>query len=301
MIDRRTISIALVALMTGFSSAQGQGDAILADAIKFPGSYAQVCDVMTTSPDVPFWALQLHDLQGSALSEEKKCALLMNRDQVIAALKKQLKAIDFSKKPQVIPQDPNGEGEEISSGSDPKTFSSHLLRVIEHLDAVEVLPELLEVEAELVKRINLCKEDPKIAPPYVDGWFIGIISEEGSIDEKTKPELQMARVAQRDVLMLMHIMLRNKHFGPMLQCDFEKQLRQLMLKNQEKHKLRAALTKAKTLERLIENPDLTYTPEIDAVSGIVHAPEYEEYSIAYSRPLRDGIRAAAQKWIDVKP
>ncbi|MEP2776531.1 MAG: hypothetical protein ABJQ29_10285 [Luteolibacter sp.] len=274
----------LIALQPAFAET---GTELLDKLIAAPGSYSQVCDVLMTTPDVPFKAFQIQDYAGAYFSDDNLSLIRSQREGLVAAVRKRLREIDLTREPVAPKPDPNAEKEELEMGdcygADPKSLNSFLFEIIKRTSATEALPELLALEERLVVAINEAKEGGD--PPEVSGWYAGIMGQEYDEHEpetvsERRSKLNRSRIAQRDLVMLIAMLMREQKYGPYLATDFEKAYVEGLRKQAEENGI------AK------DDPYI----QTDPISGIRHY-KYVEVAIPYSRPLRDGVRAAAEKWI----
>lgn len=271
---------------------------LLDRVISHPGSYAQVCDVVTAPGDLPYRAYGGFSYLGATFSKANLAEVGKNRDAVVKAIRARLSELDLAREPEELKEDPAPEesfdGEDV--GCDPKVLNPLLLELILELKAVEALPELLVVEEKLVKGIAETRADPKAKPPVTTGWFVA--NENGNHDEKEpdavrerKFRLFQARVAQRDVVITMARLLRGEKYGPYLATAIEKAYvkglkAEAKAEGYENYKPGDALPAGKEYLEL----------EIDAVSG-VPKEKYFSVAIPYTRESRDEVRAVAGKWI----
>lgn len=274
------------------------GAALLDKVISHPGSYAQVCDVMTSPFDIPYHAYRINGYSGASFSKANVSAIEDNRDSLVKAIRARLLEIDFSKKPQQPSDDPspeeNMDGE--AYGNDPKSLNPLLLEIILNLDAVEALPELLVVEQKLVDGIAKAKENIKVAPPLVNGWYVAQENLEYKEDEpEAKRErrfnLFQSRIAQRDVVMVMAVLMREKKFEPYLKTSLEAEYAKGLKKQAKEFNFPEVTDPSKAPEE-IEGWKVEYDPIAKVLKR-----EYSPVLIPYTRESRDQIRAAASKWI----
>ena len=282
--------------------AAGQ-DALLDKIISYPGSYSQVCDVMSMPEDIPYQAFVISDFEGSGFSKSNQALIDKNRKPLIKAVRARLLALDFSRKPTPPLEDPkpeeNMDGDAF--GYDPASLNPLLLRLIRRLHAIETLPELLVVEQKLVKEIAKAKDDSKAAPPVVAGWLVGM---EGSYDENAKDDeaqrdrkanLFNARVAQRDLVMVMAVLMREKSYPAYLKTSIETAYAK-GLKIQSKQGDLAKFKSGEPIPKELKHLEI----EIDPITRLPRA-RYSPVKIPYTRESRDEVRAAAEKWITEHP
>lgn len=330
-LDRISVSVALesmkwpiffgnLVLITNLHAQAPEGAALLDKVVSYPGAYSQVCDVFTSPSDVPYHAFEISGYREAYFSKVKLAAIKANRESLVEAIRARLLAIDFSKAPKELPADPSPddkENEEISSGSDPMTLNPFLLDLIHQTHAIEALQELLIVEGKLVKGIAAAKDDVKVAPPLVDGWFVVEEADMSELDQDDaekisrerekdpspaeiakldrKRNLFQARVAQRDVVMTIALLMREKSYPPYLKTTFEAAYAKGL----------KALVKKDRLDAF--KPGDSLPPELEGrkvdIDKITQLPvvEFSSVAIPYSRESRDEIRAAAAQWITEHP
>jgi hypothetical protein len=274
-------------------------DALLDKIISHPGSYSQVCDIMTAEADIPYRAFELTDFSGASFSKTNQALIDKNRGPLIEAIRARLLQVDFTREAKAPGEDPkpeeNFDGD--AYGCDPQSLNPLLLELIRQLNAIETLPELLIVEQKLVKGIARAKNDPKSPAPIVAGWFIGFFTKnwesqtEAERDRNSK--LFQARVAQRDLVMLMAVLMREKSYGPYLKSSLETAYVRGLKKNAMDY------PKYKPGDPL---PEEKYGRgfKLDPVTRIIRR-EGDFVSIPYSRESRDEVRAAAAKWVAAHP
>jgi hypothetical protein len=293
----------LIACSWQLRAEELSAEKLLDQVISRPGSYSQVCDVMTAPPDIPYQLFQITDFMGASLSKSNQALVDKNRDGLIKALRSRLLAIDFSRKaaPPVVDPKPEENFDGDAFGCDPKALSPIMLTLLQQLHGIEALPELLVVEQKLVEGIAKAKEDyAKGMPPEVAGWFVGEMRDdydenepEAKRDRRTK--LFQARVAQRDLVMTMAVLMREKSYKPYLETTLEaayvKGLK-AEAKKQGYDKIKVGAESPKEVKGM----DVV----VDPVTMIIR-PAYFSVKLPYTRESRDEIRAAAAKWIAEHP
>ena len=297
-----TVLALLFPLTATIRAAEEDGGALLDKAIQFPGSYCQVCDVMTAPSDLPYRAYQLSGFAGASFSKANLAAMKANREPIVKAIRARLPQIDLARKAAEPKQDPapeeNMDGDTV--GCDPKVLNPLLLEIILTLDATETLPELLALEAKLVDGIAKAKDNAKATPPQVQGWFVA--EERDHYDEK-EPEakrdrriqLFQSRVAQRDLVVLMGRLLREKNYGPYLTTS---SLEKAYVKGIKKEAQEDGIADYQPGKPLPEDKK-DWDVRLDPVSKVPVTP-YSSVSIPYTRASRDEVRAAVEKWIKEK-
>lgn len=291
--------IALVASLQAQETKPAvDGSNLLDKVISHPGSYSQVCDVMTSSSDIPYRAYELSDFSGASLSKANLEAIGKNRDALVRAIRARLLAIDLTKEAKQPSEDPapetNNDGE--TYGNDPNSLNPLLLVLIQQLHATETLPELLVVEQKLVDGIAKAKEDVKTVPPIVTGWFVG--QENYDYDENEpaakrdrRNNLFQARVAQRDLVILMASLMREKSYALFLETKLEAAYVKGIKASAKEFKLPSPAPG----EPLPEEHE-GWKIDKDPVTGTIRRA-YNPVLVPYSRESRDEVRAAASKWI----
>ncbi len=257
---------------------------------------------MVAPSDIPYQLFQITDFAGASLSKSNQALVDKNRDGLVKALRSRLLAIDFSRKaaPPITDPKPEENFDGDAFGCDPKALSPMMLTLLQQLHGIEALPELLVVEQKLVDGIAKAKDDAKIMPPEVAGWFVGEMREdydekepEAKRDRRTK--LFQARVAQRDLVMLMATLMREKSYKPYLETALEAAYVKGMkveAKKQGYDKIKVAAESPKEINGM----DVV----VDPVTMIIR-PAYFSVKLPYTRESRDEIRAVAEKWIAEHP
>jgi len=291
-------SLYLAGFLAATTLSQAQDSSLLDRVVSHPGSYGQVCDVMSAPQDIPYRAFQITDFAGAAFSKANLEEVAKNREILVKAIRARLLEVDFTREPKQPSEDPkpeeNNDGE--AYGCDPKSLNPLILNLIQELHAIETLPELLVVEAKLVKGIAMTKDDAKAPPPVVDGWFVA--AENTNYDEpeakrERKRKLFNARVAQRDLVMLMALLMREKNFEPYLKSGIEI----AYAKGLKAEARKSGVDHLKPGDPLpLELGNATFDP----ITKVL-VPKYQSVAIPYSRESRDEIRAAAEKWITGHP
>ena len=302
--------VAFFSLVVSIASAKPEaasGDAILTKVLRTPGLYNQICDAVEVKLPIPM-TLTTPWVSGEAeLSKASRKLVNTNRAALIPALKKQLAAIDFAKKPAKQKPDPKpSEDSDVEGvGVDPKAFSNVLLDVVRELKAVEILPELLAVEAKLFAGLTEAEKNPKAAIPKVDGAdgagiYMKAPPELDEDSDKWTPEQkanwertnELVRVSglHRDLLMLIYNLMREKKFGPLLASNLEKiylvELQRLAAEDD-------ILKKAKSLEEVPEEE--RESVKVDPINGVLFR-DYPPVQLEFSIPAREEIIAIAAEF-----
>lgn len=291
----------LIVLTAALHAEVPEAARLLDKVISHPGSYSQVCDVMTAPADVPYRAFEITDFWGASFSKANQALIEKNRTALSKELRARLLAIDLSreaKQPGVDPKpEENFDGDAF--GCDPHSLNPLLLGLIQQLHAVETLPELLVVEQKLTGEIAKAKDDAKAAPPVVCGWFVAMEGDHNDNETDAKRDrrikLFQSRIAQRDMVMLMALLMREKAYKPYLETTLEAAYVKGLKGKARELKLPAAKP-GKGLPEKIDG----YKIDVDPITGLVRR-EFSPVLIPYTRESRDQIRAAAAKWISEHP
>ena len=296
---KRPFSLAAALVISLQTVLAETGTELIDRIIAAPGSYSQVCDFLITTRDVPLKPFEIQDYSGAYFSEENIALLKSRREEVVAAVRKRLGKIDLTREPVVPDPDPNADAQDADGdlyGADPMALSSFLLDMIKKTSAIEALPELLALESKMVAAIAAARNGEE--PPKVYGWYSVMFDVDrkdldssnaagtGTSEYKASQtgELNRSRIAHRDLVTLMAYLMREQKYEPYLATDFEKEYVKGLKKQAKDHDL--------------DDPGKADDSSIktDPISGIRHY-DYLEVAIPYTRPLRDGVRAAAEKWI----
>ncbi len=290
-------------LMTAALPARAATQQSLLDAlISHPGSYSQVCDAMSAPADIPYLAFEITDFAGASFSKSNQATILKNRDALVKSIRAKLTAIDLTRPARQPGEDPkpeeNFDGE--AYGCDPDSLNPLLLTLVQQLHAIETLPELLAVEKKLVEGIAKAKDDAKAKPPVVNGWQVHMESEDYNENEDPakrdrRSNLFQARVAQRDLVMIMALLMREKSFEPYLNSELEKKYQAGITAQAKEFKLPKIARDAEPPKE-VDGADVVRDP----VTGLL-VRTYSPVKIAYSRESRDEVRAAAEKWVAAHP
>ena len=298
VIMKVNLTIAAAILISAQVSLAETGTELLDKLIAAPGSYSQVCDVLTVSQEIPFQAFQIQDYAGAYFSDSNLALMKARRGEVVEAVRKRLGEIDLTREPVPPKADPKATKEDLEMsecyGADPLSLNSFLFEIIRQTAATEAMPELLALETRLVDAIAKAKEGGN--PPEVSGWYAAMIGEnydesepEAKRDRRSK--LNRSRIAQRDLVTLIATLMRGEKYAPYLATDFEKAYVAGLRKQAKEAGYPTLAADAEIPKKL---SDLAVVR--DPISGIL-CDKYQQVEIAYSRPLRDGVRAAAEKWI----
>lgn len=290
-------------LLSSLRAQQSPTDQLLDTVISHPGSYSQVCDIMTAPLDIPYQALELRDFAGASFSQVNQTAIQKNRDALVESIRLRLSEIDFARKPINPPLDPNPESnyDGDAMGNDPLSLNPLLLRLALNLGATEALPELLTLEQKLVDGIAKAKDNLQAPPPWVAGWFVAQEGEQYNEKEAAavrdrRNNLFQARVAQRDLVVTIARLLREKSYSPYLNTQLEKAYEAGLVANARKFKLPKYQPNQKPLTEVDDND-----VELDPITQLYRRKYDSAVLVPYSRPSRDEVRAAAAQWIAEHP
>jgi hypothetical protein len=175
------------------------------------------------------------------------------------------------------------------SGVSTYDLSQLLLNITIDLNAVEALPHLLRVEAELSTMLEMNAADPSLILPekYVDAGFIDEADLKERIEDtdreketfqqrfireakhRAKSNRQHCIVAQRDLLATILCLLRQEKYSPLLSSDVEKSYRAWII--------------------------------IDPIINAPTAYAHPQAKIPYTPVLRATIRGWANSWLETTP
>ena len=275
---------------------------LLDQVISHPGSYSQVCDVASTSPGIPYRLFQITDFAGASFSKANQALVDKNRNGLIKAIRSRLLAVDFSKSPVTPSEDPKPEANDDGDafGCDPKALSPMILTLIQQLHGIETLPELLAVEQKLVKAIAKAKDDTNVMPPKVAGWSVSEEHADYDLDEPEakrdrRTNLFHARVAQRDLIVTMALLMREKAYKPYLATTLEAAYVK-GIKADAAENGYSKLNVRPGTEKHLDGKILC----VDPVTKITYMMNFS-VKLPYTRESRDQIRAVAGKWINEHP
>lgn len=297
-IMKRHLTFAAAIVIAIQASHAETGTELLDKLIAAPGSYSQVCDVLTVSPEIPFKAFEIQDYAGAYFSDANLALMKARRGELVEAVRKRLGEIDLTREPVTPKPDPKAtkQDREMADcfGADPRSLNSFLFEIIRQTSATEAMPELLSLEMRLVDAIEKAKAGGK--PPEVSGWYAAMMGEEYDENEpeskrERRSKLNRSRIAQRDLVTLIATLMRGEKYAPYLATDFEKAYVAGLKKQAKEAGYPTLAADAEIPKKLRELAVLR-----DPISGILY-DKYQQVEIAYSRPLRDGVRAAAEKWV----
>jgi len=194
---------------------------LLEEVIRKPGMWNQMCSIPgPLAFDVPLPMYGLATPRNFYLSEANLDRLRGQRAAVSADIVKLLNRMDLSKAT-------NGPGTFSMTGSnqDPEQLSGTLLDIILRLNAVEALPGLLRLEADLNQGLAAATSDPASVPDLdLDSPVMETISYKDDLKDAQSPRHRRefaARIYQREILSVLAALLRHQHYQPLLDSDLE--------------------------------------------------------------------------------
>jgi hypothetical protein len=246
----RPLAFALLLTTASLPAAEAPS---LDELLRFPGSYSQICDARQAPFPAPIPGFRTI-MHGEAGFSDKKLALIkQHRATLIPAIAARLESIDLTRQPTAQPKDPSIPKDEIDVdpiGADPAVFSTLLVAMIEHLDAVEVFPQLMALEEKFHTILTAAEKDPKAALPQFDGtegagMGISNLLKDGEEYDTLTPERKaeterqtaifQAQAMHRDILALFVRSMRKAGYGPMLASPLEKTYGSLLKKKWADH------------------------------------------------------------------
>jgi hypothetical protein len=201
------------------------------------------------------------------------------------------------------------------SGVSTYDLSQLLLNITIDLNAVEALPHLLRVEAELSTMLEMNAADPSLILPekYVDAGFIDEADLKERIEDtdreketfqqrfireakhRAKSNRQHCIVAQRDLLATILCLLRQEKYSPLLSSDVEKSYRAEVLKNAAEENFGPIKKESDIKEE--DRAWIIIDPIINAPTAYAHP----QAKIPYTPVLRATIRGWANSWLETTP
>ena len=213
------------------SFVEPSGDALLDEAVRFPGSYSQVCSFATAkvnANETPLPAYGLLLPREYQLGEYMAAKLLTYRDKVVPVAIARLKAIDFTHLPAPHASFVVRSGM-WETGMDPHALSGLFLSVLQVTRATEALPELLRLEEQLHKLAidGMANNDAPLPVLDADYSYALIPSSKESsrnekITEERKGNLYKIQVMDHEILGVMAGLLRKERYSPLLGSQLEK-------------------------------------------------------------------------------
>ncbi len=213
------------------------GEKLLDELIAKPGNFNQMCGTPPPLPfDAPLPAYSVLAPRHYSFGANSILRLQSYRKEVMLVLLDRLKNVDLSKAQPTPVMAKNWE----YSRSNPRAFSSLLLSVALHLQAIEALPELLRLEDQLHSALLKAEKDEKAPLPQLEldspvGWSTIKVVDDKKKQKAQKPtkedkksferktDLFTCRIYQRELLALIARLLREEKYQPLLASSIEKE------------------------------------------------------------------------------
>jgi hypothetical protein len=194
---------------------------LLDEVIRTPGQWSQMCASPPPLPfDVPLPLYALATPRYFSLSQANAARLLKRRDDVVPEIVARLSKFDFS----MVKPGP-ASFSTLEFRQDPNHLSGLMLQIILELKAVETLPQLLRLEANLNQRLEAALTNPSGLPsldlnsPVTWQSDSGARFTDGSEEQR---RVFAGRVLQRETLSVIAALLRQERFQPLLQSEYER-------------------------------------------------------------------------------
>jgi hypothetical protein len=282
-----------------------------------PGAWSQMC---ASPPPVPFHVpvpistgaiTYRHFNLGAAETK-----LLQNkRPQVIAELSQALQGMSLAKSPKVVVRDYSSE----HSGERLEWLCPMHLQVIRSVSAIELLPEILNLEEQLADLLEAAEHDPDATLPALDFDLPGYVKEGEDLQKRPEEYWKSAehrrnqatvecRAAQRELLGTVTLLLQREGFAQLailFRAELQETLANEIVKKTEsiarmKHHLAEMLSKdpkedaPEYLTRAIKSREQEL---VDLKTG-KQKPEGE---VPYTPVLRAKIRELAATFLKTVP
>jgi hypothetical protein len=221
-LTNRWLLILLITLAAALpASAETSAGKLLNEIIRDPGHWSQMCVASPPIPfDVPFPFYSLATPRYFSLSQENVARLQKARAQVVPEIVRRMGKIDLSR-PAKQKKDSFST---TDSDQDPNHLTGLLLDIILELNAVETLPELLRLEADLNFRLKTAEKDGGASLPVLDAAgpvrMTGVDSASKSFSQRERTFV--SRIFQRELLSVMAALLRQERFQPLLDSELER-------------------------------------------------------------------------------
>ena len=289
------------------------GEQLLDDAIVHPGGYNQMCMLPPpVNADVPLPLYGLRVSRHFHLSRKTADVLLARRAEVVAALSHRFDTMDLAKP--AVPKKPRAnDGKAVGpmeSGYDPQLLSGVLIEVALSLNAVEALPGMLKVEAQLTAIIEAAENDAAapvpdlpvdgiMYPPEISSWER---TSKGGFKEKTMTKalergqaLLRCRVYQRELLSVMAKLMRDARFQPLLNSAIERPYGDALKKNAKSDELKAIKRPDD-----IPNKDRPWT-HWDPIYNLPASAIWPKPEMPFNPEVRAQIRGFVERFIKENP
>lgn len=302
----------LILLSASLAVSAASPDSLLDEAIKNPGGYNQMCAMPApVKADVPLPIYNLRVSRHFNLSQKAAEKLLAHRDDVAKALAARLAAMDLAK----LPPKPAPAKESPSfpppSGFSPRSLSGVMLEIAMELKAIEALPGLLKVEAQLAAILAVAEKDTAAPVPVLEVDGISYPADlrthdyvklkDGTFDAKPKPNIREiereqailnCRVYQREILSVITRLLRDARFQPLLDSEIEKTFAAQLKKDARSEQL-------KDIKKAEDIPaDERAFVKWDAIQNLPSMGPRAE--LPYTEKLRGQIREFATQFLAAK-
>jgi hypothetical protein len=211
------------------ASSGDAGRALLDEVMDKPGSWNQICMLSRApafEPPVPVFSGRL-TVRYFELGKDEAQRLQEKRRDVVPVLVDLLHGMDLSKPPAETRGPKKSGFENARAGFKADWLNQLHLDIIRETNAVETLPELLRLEAQLQSRLEALDKDPKADLPDLPLDAPAAFQKAGDEDKRKQPgyweskeherdvRIFTCRVFQREILGTMTELLRNEAFAPM--------------------------------------------------------------------------------------
>ena len=233
----KPLLLALPVFLVCYAAAEPFAGNLLDEIIARPGGWNQMCSGGPLIPaDVPLPLYSLAAPRTFPLSQNNIARVRARRAEVASEITARLKKIYFFV-PSVRPEDLSSETYSRLAATpegrlalwDNQAYGTNrltgvVLQIVLESKAVEALPELLRLEADLNQRLENVAKDNGITLPdlefYAEASFSGLDFQSKSYPREHR--LVVARIYQRELLSVMAALLRDRHFQPILDSEVEK-------------------------------------------------------------------------------
>lgn len=300
-------------ILTGLPAAAQNNGTSLDDLLRYPGDYSQICDARVSPfpAPIPAFRTMLHGEAG--FSTARLEYIRKNRATLIPAIAAKLESVDLTKKPEPQQPDksiPKDQSDVDPIGSDPDSYSTQLLALVEELEATELFPQLIKIEEKLHSMLTAAEKDPAAPLPEIDGakgsgLVVDIPLKDGEDWDTLSParekeiarkrELFAAQAADRDILALFVKSMRKAGYHPMLESDLEKTYGRLL---KSKWKDDETLSKYKSASDIpVEDREGV---KFDPIHKVAYAT-WDPVEIPYTGELRNTILTLTKAWLASVP
>jgi len=227
----------LITLAATFpASADTSAGKLINEIIREPGHWSQMCSMPPAIPfDVPLPYYSLVTPRYFSLSEENVARLQKARAQVVPEIVLRIGKIDLSRPP----KQQKDSFSTTDSNQDPNHLSGLLLEIILKLNAVETLPELLRLEAELDVRLSTADKDGGRSLPALEVGGPAFMTEVQHAKTSSRQQrMFVSRIYQRELLSVMAALLRDEKFQPLLDSALERSYLEFLKKQAQSEELK---------------------------------------------------------------